>query len=194
VTGACVICPAKPRRRALTDSRACGICVDQLQKLLDDLDRLLPILRTLPLEVAATVDDTGVRHSTGGYAPAPLRVDVLSLLDDRVNGPDAFLGVWAGRLGVVASPVALAAVLSRIIERDDLEVFARQLRGLHAEVVRVTGEPQPARVATCHRLINGRDCNGPITATPGGDTATCQRCGDEWPRSRWQLLGRLQDA
>lgn len=188
MTTLCAICPAKPPRAPLPESRACGVCVADLQRMLDDLERLLPVLRSL-LEPGRTIGDG--RGSTGA-APAPLRVDVLSILDDKRNGPDVFLAYWAGRLDVPPTPAGLAGVLSRVVELDDLEAFTRALRDLHSRVSLVSGEPQPAKVATCRRTIRGKECRGAIIAVPGGSEAVCSVCGDQWPRARWKFLGRIE--
>ena len=74
-----------------------------------------------------------------------------------------------------------------------LQDLAYDVRRIHTELRRAVGETT-SRVATCKRAEGDRECGGPITATPYSDTAVCSRCGDEWPRARWQLLGRLQGA
>lgn len=186
----CAICTTRPPRPAITDSRACKVCVDDLTRMLGDLARLLPVLRSL-LEPGRVVGDG---RGSGSAAPAPLRVDVLSLLDDKRNGPDTFLAYWAGRLDVPPTPAALAGVLSRVVELEDLEAFTRSLRDLHARVSLVAGEPQPAKVATCRRLVRGKECRGAIIAVPGGNEAVCSVCGDQWPRARWKFLGRIEQA
>lgn len=190
MTDHCVICPARPPRQPLPESRACKVCEAELNKALKDLEQLLPVLRAL-IEPGRTLTEIRGRH---GAAPAPLRVDVLSLLEDGARGPDAFLTRWGAVFSTPASATALRQILGRIIETDHLEAFARDLRALHAQVIRVCGEPGPAKVATCRRLIRGKECRGAITATPGGDTAACTVCGDQWPRARWGLLGRIEQA
>lgn len=190
MTGHCVICPARPPRAPLPDSLACQVCEAELNKALKDLEQLLPVLRAL-IEPGRAL--TEVRGRVGA-APAPLRVDVLSLLEDTAHSPDTFLTRWADAFSTGTSPADLRQALGRIIEDDRLEQFARELRALHAAVVRVCGEPGPAKVATCRRLIRGHECRGAITATPGGDTAACTVCHDQWPRARWRLLGRIEQA
>jgi hypothetical protein len=190
VTDRCVICPARPPRAPLPDSRGCKVCAAELDKALYDLEQLLPVLRAL-IEPGRVMAEVRGGH---GAAPAPLRVDVLSLLEDTTRSPDVFLANWGAAFSTPASPTGLRQALGRIIESDHLEAFTRDLRAVHASVVRVCGEPGPARVATCRRHIRGKECRGAITATPGGDTAACTVCGDQWPRSRWRLLGRIEQA
>jgi hypothetical protein len=176
----CVICPARPPRNSLTDSLACDPCVADLTHALKDLEQLLPVLRALLAPGRSIGDGRG----GGGTAPAPLRVDVLSLLEDA-RSPDAFVARWG-------APADIRGRLNTLIESEaELREFARDLRALHAAVIRVCGEPGPAKVATCRRLRRGKECRGAIVATPGGDNAQCSTCGDQWPRARWRLLGRL---
>jgi hypothetical protein len=151
------------------------------------------------VQLGATSPDDGVRSGRRADAPAPLRIDVLSLLDPRNDrSPGKVLAKWAAIFGTPATPAGLRGALGRIVEHDQLRAFTRELRALADEVRRACGEQGPAvrRVATCRRdLPTGdgtRECGGPITAAPDGDLAQCTRCGDRWPRDRWQLLGRLQ--
>jgi hypothetical protein len=186
----CTICRVRPARPALASSLACQPCTTELDGMLADLDRLLPQLRAM-LEPGRAGD--GIRG--GAEAAAPLRIGVLSLLDDRAtDSPGVVLARWAGIFTTKATPEGLRQALGRIIEHDQLKAFARDLRALHAELKRVCGEPGAARVATCRQIVHGRPCNGAITAVPGADEAACVKCRDTWPRARWGLLGRLQDA
>jgi hypothetical protein len=184
----CVVCRTRPPRPALTDSRACNMCTAEFDRDLYDLHQLLPVLRALLEPSRLSSGGRGVAAGSG----APLRVDVLDLTEDPINGPTPFLRYWSSIFRTPPTPAGLRNALGRIIEHDNLEAFARALRTLHAEVIRVCGEPGPAKVATCRRDIRGRPCQGDIQAAPGDDTAVCARCGDTWPRSRWKILGGLQ--
>lgn len=186
----CTICPVRPPRPALTGSRTCDPCQEELARILTDLDRLIPQLRGL---LAPGSSGDGIRG--GASSGAPLRIGVLSLLDERAtDAPGKVLARWAATFHTKATPEALKQALGRIIERDEVRPFARELRALHAELKRVCGEPGAARVATCQREVHGRPCMGAITAVPGSDEAACVKCRDTWPRARWGLLGRLQDT
>jgi hypothetical protein len=194
----CVIHPARPAPPALTDSLACDPCVKELDQLLKGLDEQLPRLRAF-VQLGATSPDDGVRAGRRADSPAPLRIDVLSLLDPRNDrSPGKILAKWGAIFGTPATPTGLRGALGRIVEHDQLRAFTRDLRALADEVRRAVGEQGPAvrRVATCRRDLptddGTRECGGPITAAPDGDIAQCTRCGDKWPRDRWQLLGRLQ--
>jgi hypothetical protein len=196
----CTICPARPARPVLTDSLACEPCVKGLEQLLKTLDEQLPRLRAF-VQLGATAPDDGVRSGRRADSPAPLRIDVLSLLDPRnERSPGKILAKWAAVFGTPATPVGLRQAMNRIIEHDQLRAFARDLRALAVEVSQACGEQGPAvrRVAACRRDLPARDgdgtreCGGPIMAAPDGDVAVCGSCGDRWPRDRWQLLGRLQ--
>lgn len=196
---ACVIHPTRRAPEALPDSLACATCVDELGADLAVIDQLLPRLRAL-LEPGHS-GDLGRRIVAS--SPAPLRVDVLSLLDTRsTDGPDAVLHRWARAAGTPATGAGLRGRLSWFIEQDQiLRAFAREIRALAAEMRRACGaahladETPPAarRVAVCRRDIRGRECGGAILAAPGADVAICQRCKDGWTRDRWPFLARLQE-
>lgn len=187
---ACTICPVRPPRPALTASGACKPCVAELEAILADLDRLLPQLRSMLAERASS--DTAGRAGAGAV---PLRIGVLSLLDERAtDSPGKVLARWAGTFGTHATPQALRQAIGRIVEHPELRAFARDLRALHKELIRVCGEPgtQARRVATCQQQRHGRPCGGAIIAAPRGDEAVCAKCRDTWPRERWGLLARMQ--
>lgn len=205
----CVICLARPPRKTAAARRSCDTCLHELGTLLDELDDRLPLLpdMLIPSGVPSSV------RLARDASPAPLRVDVLALLDERgdlsVTGVlQPFADTLAGerRLSGQVDPItSLRAHLEWISAADWLEAFAKTLRRIAAEVCRVVGEDAKP-VATCRRDVGSRveigsdgervevpvECRGTITATPYSDTAVCRRCGDVWPRDRWEMLGRLQ--
>jgi hypothetical protein len=167
-----------------------------VEQLLDRIEALLPTLRTLISELNRAGFDDVRRKGAGAYGPAPLNVDALSLLDSRnTDSPGVVLSRWGVTFGTPSSPAGLKAALGRIIEDDRLRRFVLELRALMKELERVCGVPKSRIVATCRRETEPEvECGGPIVATPGGEVATCTACGDVWPRAKWRLLGRLQDA
>ena len=192
----CVLCLDRPARQPLPDSLACKDCTEELGRILDRIAALLPQLRALITEVNRAGYDDERRTGAGAYGPAPLNVDALSLLDPRnTDSPGIVLSRWGVAFGTSSTPAGLKAALGRIIEDDRLRRFVLELRALTRELERVCGVPKSRIVATCRRETEaGTECGGPIVATPGGEVATCTACGDVWPRARWRLLGRLQDA
>lgn len=191
-----MLCQDRPARQPLPDSLACKDCVEELGRILDRIEALLPTLRALVTELNRTGLDDTRRKGSGAYGPAPLNVDVLSLLDARnTDSPGVVLSRWGTAFGTASTPTGLKAALGRIIEDERLRRFVLELRALTQELERVCGVPKSRIVATCHRDTEpGVECGGPIVATPGGDTATCTACGDVWPRAQWRRLGKLQDA
>jgi hypothetical protein len=206
----CVICLVKPPRKTTARRRCCEVCQHELATLLDELNDRLPLL---PDMLVPSGVPSSIRLARDA-SPAPLRVDVLALLDDR--GDLSVLGVLAPYADILATerrlsgqvdPIrSLRAHLEWVAAADWLEDFTKTLRRIGGEVRRVLGEEAKA-VATCHREVATRvtvvagerielpvECRGVITASVYSDTATCVRCGDPWPRSRWQMLGRLQET
>jgi hypothetical protein len=212
----CSICPARPPRK--TDGhlkRACEVCVHELGTHLDLLIDRLPLLRgmLIPGGVPATL------RLARDASPAPLRVDVLALLDETGDlGARAILQPFADTLTAerdlppTVYPVTfLREHLGWIVEAEWLPRFARGLRRLADDARRVLGEDAKP-VATCRREVGTQrkvirdedgepvevevpvECRGVITASAYADSAVCQRCGDVWERARWQMLGRLQEA
>lgn len=187
----------------------------ELGESLDVIADRLPLLAGM---LVPGGQPSSVRLARDG-SPAPLRVDVLALLDETGDlGARAVLRPFAdtltGERDLPPTPYPITFLrdhLEWIVTAEWLEAFARAVRRVASEVRRVVGEaPQP--VATCRREVGverrvvdddtGRpvevevavECRGTITASPFSDSAVCQRCGDLWPRSRWQLLGRLQEG
>jgi hypothetical protein len=212
----CTICPARPPRKTVgPHKRACDVCVHELGESLDLIGDRLPLLRSMLVPGGTPAS---IRLARDG-SPAPLRVDVLALLHE--DGDLSILGnlqPFADQLAAErklppdAEPVAvLREYLEWIVTAEWVGPFARAVRRVGLDVRRVVGEaPQP--VATCRREVSVErkviedgegepvevevavECRGTIHASPYSDSAVCSRCGDVWPRSRWQMLGRLQEA
>jgi hypothetical protein len=198
MTASCVICPVRPPRAARPGRNACPDCTGELWRLLDELATLVPLLRGL-LEPGSN------QHASAKVADvsaAPLNVGVLALLDARgdlsVNG--VLAPYWRQiaalkRLTAGQDPIrGLRTHIDTVTAQDWLEDCAYDVRRLHREVMRACGETT-SRVARCPKTVDhdtGRECGGPIVAAPSSRVAVCTRCGDEWPRARWALLGRLQ--
>lgn len=206
----CAICTARPPRRAAPDRRACEVCEHELGAHLDLLTDRMPLLSGMLVPGGTPAS---VRLSRDG-SPAPLRVDVLALLDDAGDlGARALLQPFADTLTIERdlppSPYPITFLREHLewaTAAGWLETFARTLRRVAEEVRRVLGEDAKP-VATCRRevgverrIVDGDEvetpveCRGTITAAPYSDAAVCQRCGDVWERARWQMLGRLQEA
>lgn len=193
----CVLCTVRPPREADERKRACLPCIDGLWQRLDEIATLTPFLEFLrePSVVPS------VRRTSGDGSPAPARVEVLSLLDDRGDlSLSAVLGRWAARLaeerklsGQVDPVKSLRAHVAWLAAQPYLEDLAADVARIHTEVRRACGEVT-STVGRHTADLGGDACGGSIVASPWQANAACQRCGHEWPRSQWRVLGARQEA
>jgi hypothetical protein len=192
---ACVICTVRPPRQADERSRACGLCRELLWQRLDAIATLTPFLEFLrePSVVPST------RRTSGDGSPAPARVEVLSLLDERGDlSLSTILGGWASRLakerklsGQVDPAKSLRAHVDWLAAMPYLEELSADVERIHREVLRVCGEAT-ADVGRHTADLDGEGCGGRILASPWQPDAHCTRCGASWPRAEWRNIGARQ--
>lgn len=207
----CTICstPAKPRRAA-DGLRVCGACVDRIGDAVAEIrDQYVTLTRLSALLPEA--GDNG-RRSPGFGSRSPARDVVLAVTDwrtrwdedTRLHNPRALLHRWASRIRAEvdeqppdsATIRTEAALLLRRLEHACravwIEDMARELRECRSQLKTIAGEPPPVSIGRCPVVPDGQTeaCATPLYAPVHGDTITCRGCGEQWPRSRWRLLGK----
>lgn len=207
----CTICstPAKPRRAA-EGLRVCGACVDRVGDAVAEVrDQYIGLTK-----LSALLPQTGEdgRRGPGFGSRSPARDIVLSVTDwrtrwdedARLHNPRALLARWATRVRaeVDEQPPAEATIRTEadlLLRR--LEHACRapwitdmwsELRECRNQLRTIAGEPSPVSIGRCPVVPDGQDeeCGTPLFAPLHGDTITCRGCGEQWPRSRWQILGK----
>lgn len=163
----------------------CESCAERLGEFLKNIRRNYPELRRHMLRVAGTADE---RHQTNPVPPAPLRVAILDLIDERhiqaVDGSRAVLNV-RGSLGVVQRWSETVRIQRRFTYRPpavtmdgELELLTRnyewivlqpwagsmfhQLRRLNSRILDAIGIQRQKPIGRCDTVIQD-DETGPRT-------------------------------
>jgi hypothetical protein len=190
--------------RVATPNLACHRCTDRLDTWLREIPEhyaALPALLT-----TATVDpDT--RYGRRADPPAPMRLDIIDLLDHR-HGPcgDEFhgaLGALAGWVRVTAEDrrvalpdgtmSAMAGFLLRhldwIVQQPFVDDLTSEIRALHRQLATAVGIHPPAPVGHCTATgADGNQCGGPLWPDRIGGVV-CGTCGDRWSSLALARLG-----
>lgn len=186
----------------------CDHCFDRLDTWLREIpehyDRLPELLEH------GTVD--GERFGVCGDAAAPMRLDVVDLLDTRhgrCGRGRAFsddlhgaVGALIGWVRVVAEDrrvtqprgtvPAMAAFLLRhlawIGEQIWVDDFTLEVRQLHRQLAAAVGVQPPLPVGRCGAVVDGECCGGPLWPDHVGGVH-CGSCGDRWSSATLARLG-----
>lgn len=199
--------PTCPLCRRRADGPHIG-CVDQLDRDLAEIPRLYAALAGV-LEPGAT----GAPRVSGSHTP-PLAASVAPLSLRGPGGLIATLATWetairtarrlprngrAGREHQLAGDQACAVVVlglrTHLTWATDHYPAAAELADEVREIIRTcrtvlgdldTGMP----IGRCPAdLDTGRTCGRVLKAYPNATAITCDRCGTEWTRPHWPLLG-----
>lgn len=170
----CAVCRHKLRA---DETITCQTCIDKLDDALADTLTLFALLPAVIEPGSVQLDD--MPHGRQIDAPAPVRLEVLDMLDDRrawspaVDAPGdnrrgvvGLLESWATRMRQerrysiptgspsVASEIgALRNNLAWIVEQDWVETFADEILKLHRDLEAVCGEPKAKPIGHCPEMV-----------------------------------------
>lgn len=219
VTGCKRDSPDGDRIRVQIDppSRICGRCEDNIHEWLTELPNLYALLPlfTIPGTVEKNPETATTKRAE---VAAPLRLDVLDLLDTRHGR------IWLGtapahdRRGVVGTLLvhaerltderplttppapnvsALCTLLDRhrlwLAEQDWITDFHDELKTIHRACSEANGHYRRPPVGHCHIEGDEGPCNGPLYANKNGGVR-CAKCGATWDATHLRQLGLAQAA
>lgn len=146
--------------------------------------------------------------------PAPVRVEVLDLVDDRQGWRSDGTTDGRGVLGLIESwgrlvreergmriPTAPATLtgecaflhkqLDWLCSRPWIDEMYHEIRAAARELSTAIGYPWPQPIGRCPEL----DCGEPLWMPPEGANAViCGKCGAQWKRERWLLLADVIES
>jgi len=194
-------------------SQVCRRCED---RMLDWLEKIPQHYALLPEFIEhGSVDRNPESKSTkASVAQAPMRLDVIDLLDERRGrkwAGTAPADAKRGTLGVLADPAqrvreaknithparttvaSEAATLRRhllwVAEQDwGIDVYA-DLQTLHRQLADAVGDYRPRPVGICQAVTEDGDCGGPLMPSRYHVGVQCPRCGAQWSETDLQRLG-----
>ena len=208
----CAICSRPDRsRRATPGYRTCDACTDRIR---DDLTEI-PGQYAALTSVRAMLPESGDcgRRAPGYASTSPARDIVLAVTDwrtvwsedDRLHHPPSVIGAWAelvrsevneaqpaGQADIRADAALLIRRLDHCTRQEWIVDMRRELAEVRDQLRTIAGEPRPLPIGRCPNVPDGQDteCGTPLFVREGSDCITCRVCGEQWPRARWQLLGK----
>lgn len=207
----CLICStAKKPRRATPGYRTCNSCSDRIREAIGEIPGQYVALTEVEALLPQTFEDG--RRGPGFGSRSPARDIVIAVTDwrttwtedDRLHNPLGVLRSWASMVRdevneqppehttIHTEAALLVRRLDHVTRQEWVPDMWRELRECRDQLRTIAGEPRPVPIGRCPNIPEGRteDCGTPLYAPLHGDTITCRGCGEQWPRSRWQLLGK----
>lgn len=207
----CVICSttAKPRR-APDGYRTCDSCSDRIREYVQEIPGQYAALTDVEALFPQPGDDG--RRGPGFGSRSPARDIVIAVTDwrttwtedDRLHNPLNVLRSWADQVreevgekrtspaDVHGEAALLVRRLDHITRQEWVADMWQEIRETRDQLRTIAGEPRPVPIGRCPNIPEGqaRECGTPLYAPLYGDTITCRGCGEQWPRPRWQILGK----
>lgn len=201
-------------------SHLCTRCEDNLDRWLGGIATTWPLL-PLFVEHGTTESNPDSKATKRAEAPAPMRLEIIDLLDTRLGriwngtapasdrrGVAGTIGAHVDRLAeernltVLPAPgdVGEGARLLRrhrlwLAEQDWIADLYEEIRVLHRQLSDAVGDYRPRPVGKCH-LVPQEDagaCGGPLMANRVGGVR-CGRCRATWDAGHLRQLGLAQAA
>ena len=207
-----------PHREPKSAINGHRICPGHQRWLTDTIHDIIETTALLPyfLEPGTAIDDGHQVKGKRVDPPAPVRLDVIALLDRRTLARHpgdlipvlAILEAWATlvrderqirnpRITTVSGEAGtLIAHLNWITTQPWIPDLANELRQIKTALHTAIGDHAPRPVGTCpiHHPDTG-ECNGKLYQDRyGGMSVTCRKCGETWGETELRRLGLMQQA
>lgn len=162
-------------------------------------------------EPGTAVDDGQQVRGKRIDPPAPVRLDVVALLDRRTVAryPGdivpvlAVLESWARmvreerslerpktRATVSTEASLLVAHLPWIAEQPWVDELAKEIRDVKSALHSAIGDHAPRPVGTCPVVTEAGECGGKLYQDRyGGMSVSCAKCGEQWGETELRRLG-----
>ena len=195
------------------------VCPGHRRWLADTLDDIVITYALLPhfYEPGTAVDDGQQVRGKRVDPPAPVRLDVIALLDRRTLAQHpgdlipvlAVLEAWAAlvrdernlktcrTISTVTREVGtLIAHLDWITAQAWVPDMAAELRDVKSALHSAIGDHAPRPVGTCPVVHpDTGECGGKLYQDRyGGMSVTCRKCGETWGETELRRLGLMQSA
>lgn len=208
-----------PHREPKSALNGLLVCPGHRRWLADTLDDILTTYALLPdfYEPGTAIDDGHQVKGKRVDPPAPVRLDVIALLDRRTlarNPGDlvpvlAILEAWAQfvrderslkldrpKATVSSETSLLIAHLDWITAQVWVPDMAAELRDAKSALHSAIGEHAPRPVGTCPIVHpDTGECAGKLFQDQYGRmSVTCRKCGETWGELELRRLGLMQQA
>jgi hypothetical protein len=208
-----------PHRDPKTAANGTLVCPGHTRWLTESIDDVVITYALLPhfYEPGTAIDDGQQVRGKRVDPPAPVRLDVVALLDKRTIARHpgdivpvlAILEAWARlireerqlqpcrRQATVTSEAGtLLAHINWIICQPWVDDLAREIREVKSALHSAIGDHAPRPVGTCPVVHpDTGECGGKLYQDRyGGMSVTCRRCGETWGETELRRLGLMQSA
>lgn len=208
-----------PHRDPKTAANGTLVCPGHTRWLTESIDDVVVTFALLPhfYEPGTAIDDGQQVRGKRVDPPAPVRLDVVALLDKRTIARHpgdivpvlAILEAWARlvreerqlqpcrRQATVTSEAGtLLAHIDWIICQPWVDELAREIREVKSALHSAIGDHAPRPVGTCPVVHpDTGECGGKLYQDRyGGMSVTCRRCGETWGETELRRLGLMQSA
>jgi hypothetical protein len=165
----------------------CPRCLDRLDTWLRQIPDAYALLPHV-VEHGTVAADPGTKRTKRPDPPAPMRLEVIDLLDSRnQRGVLGQLQPWGDLvrdqrrltsvcMGVASECKLLLTHLPWIAEHDWSSDLYDEIRTLHRTLQDTVGEYRPKPVGKCARLEDGEVCGGALVMDRHGVGVHCLSC------------------
>lgn len=202
-----------------TRSNVCGRCESNLGKWLHDIPNHYAMLPRF-IQHGTAEKNPDSKATKRSEAAAPMRLEVIDLLDERLGRKWSGLTPTEDRRGVIGTLQAhservrderdltltagttvteyadfLLRHLLWICEQDWAAEFTDEIKTLARSIADAAGIYRRPPVGRCHVPVDddGTACNGPLFASDYGGV-NCTRCASTWDAAHLRQLGLAQAA
>ena len=208
-----------PHRDPKTAADGTLVCPGHTRWLRESIDDVVITYALLPhfYEPGTAIDDGQQVKGKRVDPPAPVRLDVVALLDKRTVARHpgdivpvlAILEAWARlireerqlqpcrRQATVTSEAGtILAHIDWIICQPWVDDLAREIREVKSALHSAIGDHAPRPVGTCPVIHpDTGECAGKLYQDRyGGMSVTCRKCGETWGETELRRLGLMQTA
>ena len=208
-----------PHRDPKTAANGTLVCPGHTRWLRESIDDVVVTFALLPhfYEPGTAIDDGQQVRGKRVDPPAPVRLDVVALLDKRTIARHpgdivpvlAILEAWARLVReerqlqpcrkqstVTSEAGTLLAHIDWIICQPWVDDLAREIREVKSALHSAIGDHAPRPVGTCPVVHpDTGECGGKLYQDRyGGMSVTCRRCGETWGETELRRLGLMQSA
>lgn len=205
----------KIRVQTTPPSRLCDHCEDRLHQRLTKIPELYALLPTF-VEHGTIERNPDAKATPSATAQAPMRLDIIDLLDTRRGRHWQGLFPTTDRRGTVGwlkvhidtvieerapsttgitTMTSACAFLNRhrlwIFEQDWAVDLYEDIKRLHRQLSDAVGDYRRPPVGRCHVETGDEPCAGSLFANPYGGVH-CSRCGATWDANHLRQLGLAQ--
>jgi hypothetical protein len=195
-------------------AQLCAHCEDQLTRWLKEIPNHYALLPTF-LQHGTTDSNPDSKATKRSEAAAPMRLEIIDLLDTRLGRKWQGLAVTDDRRGTLGTLLAITGEIHdgrnltgeqptnvtaacNYITRHMLWLITQEwvgdtyseLRKLHRSLSDAVGIYRPKPVGKCHVIPEDAEepCGGPLMASPYGGVR-CPRCESTWDATHLRQLG-----